>query len=64
MIPGAACGDPRAAPEYLEARRRARRVPPGGGGKTELRALLAPLNKLKPEKLVAVGFRALGVAGV
>ena len=54
----------KAAPGYLEARRRARRVPPGGRGKTELRGLLAPPNNQKPKKLVAVGFRALGVAGV
>ena len=33
MSPGAACGDPRAAPGYLEARRHARGVPPGAPGK-------------------------------
>ena len=39
MRPGAACGDPRAAPGYLEARRRAPEEAPGGGGKTELNGL-------------------------
>ena len=67
MSPGAACGDPRAAPGYLEARRHAWRVPPGSGGKRTGPALvyiLALPNKLKPQKLVFLGFRALGVAGV
>ena len=31
MSPGAACGDPRAAPGYLEANRHARGVPPEAG---------------------------------
>ena len=64
MSPGAAGGDPRAAPGYLETRRHARRVPPGCGGNRALVLFLALPNKLKPQKLVAVGFRAVGVAGV
>ena len=46
--PGAVCGDPRAAPGYVEARRHARRVPPGGGGKTEFVYILAPPNLQQP----------------
>ena len=44
MSAGAACGDPRAAPGYVEASRHARGGPPGGGGKTELVDLLAALT--------------------
>ena len=32
MSPGAACGDPTAAPEYMEAPRPAPGEAPGGGG--------------------------------
>ena len=42
MSPGAACGDPREAPEYLKASRHARRVSPEGPGNLALRNLLAP----------------------
>ena len=49
MSPGAACGDPRAAPGYLEARRHAGGVSPEGPGNRALRDLLAPPNKLKPK---------------
>ena len=52
MSPGAVCGDPRAAPEYLEARRHARRVPPEGPGNPRIPRLsagLAPLNPQKPK---------------
>ena len=41
MSPGTVCGDSRAAPGYLEARRRAPGEAPGGGGKTELSAVNA-----------------------
>ena len=37
---------------------------PGRPGQTDLRKVLALPNKVKHQKLVAVGFRALGVAGV
>ena len=52
MSPGGACGDPRAAPRYLEAHRHARSVSPEGGGNRALRRRLALPNKLKPQKLV------------
>ena len=51
----------------MEARRHARRVPPEGPGiprYPRIVALLALPNKLKPQTLVAVGFRAVGVAGI
>ena len=48
MSPGAACGDPRAAPGYLEASRHARGGAPGCGGKTDLRRFLAPLTPNNP----------------
>ena len=64
MSPGAACGDPRAAPGYMEARRRAPGEAPGCGGNRAFVPVLALPNKLKPQKLVFLGFRALGVAGV
>ena len=39
MSPGAACGDPRAAPAYLEARRHAGRVSLEGLGNPALSGL-------------------------
>ena len=42
MSPGAACGDPRAALGYLEARRHAQRVSPEGPGNPALTKVLAP----------------------
>ena len=63
MSPGAACGDPRAAPGYLEASRRAPEVPPGCRGKRSLYSAWPPQTPTT-YRLVAVGFRALGVAGV
>ena len=42
MSPGAAFGDARAAPGYLEASGHARRVPPEGPGNPDLSAGLAP----------------------
>ena len=59
MSPGAACGDPRAAPGYLEASRHARGMPPGGGGKrtgTELRGAWPPQTP-KTYKLMAMGYK-------
>ena len=48
MSPGGACGGPRAAPGCMEARGRARGVPPGGGGKTELIYILASPKNPEP----------------
>ena len=42
MSPGAACGDPRAAPGYLDARRRAPEEAPGCRGNRALVVFLAP----------------------
>ena len=60
MSPGAACGDPRAAPGYMEARRHAPRGAPGAG----VISRRGPPRPPTTYRLVAVGFRALGVAGV
>ena len=48
MSPGAACGDPRAAPEYLEARRHAQGSALGGGWKRQVLYILAPPNPQQP----------------
>ena len=60
MSPGAACGDPTAAPGYLEARRRARRVPPGGGCKRTW-YLPWPPQTPKTYKLVAMNYKTYKV---
>ena len=61
MNPGAACGDPRAALGYLEARRRAPREAPGGGGNPAFVRGLAPP---RPPKLIHWCVWAISVAGV
>ena len=56
MSPGAACEYPRAAPGYLEARRHARRVPPGGPGKRSWWRAWPPQTP-KTYKLMAMGYK-------
>ena len=63
MSPGAACGDPRAAPGYMEASRRAPGLPQGAGVKrseARLRAGLAP----DPQQPIDWWLWAISVAGV
>ena len=66
MSPGAACGDPRAAPGYLEARRHARGGAPEGGCKRSLCPAWPPQTPktytlmamdYKTYKLVAMGYQ-------
>ena len=57
MSPGAACGDPRAAPGYLEHRRRAPGESPGCGGNPALTGHSGGPGPPKNYKLVAMGYK-------
>ena len=56
MRPGAACGDPRAAPGYLEASRHAQGGAPEGGCKRSWWRAWPPQTP-KTYKLVAMGYK-------